>query len=58
LEEFKKYCKNDVRMTALILLYFLHYQKVFMEGEEINFGINDMIEKGKHEVKETKTTNG
>lgn len=45
-------------MTALILLYFLHYQKVFMEGEEINFGINDMIEKGKHEVKETKTTNG
>jgi len=53
LEEFKKYCKNDVRMTALVLLYFLHYQKIFMEGEEIWFWINDLIEKGKREIKET-----
>jgi len=58
LEEFKKYCKNDVRMTALVLLYLLHYQKIFMEGEEINFGINDLIEKGKREVKEVKNNNG
>ena len=58
LEEFKKYCKNDVRMTALVLLYLLHYQKIFMDGEEIGFGINDLIEKGKHEVKEVKNSNG
>lgn len=45
-------------MTALILLYFLHYQKIFMEGEEISFGINDLIERGKHEVKEEKKSNG
>ncbi len=31
LEEFKKYCKNDVRMTALVLLYLLHYKKISME---------------------------
>jgi len=28
LEEFKKYCKNDVRMTMLIFLYFMHFQKL------------------------------
>jgi len=26
--QFKKYCKNDVTMTHLILLYFLKYQKL------------------------------
>ncbi len=25
---FKKYCKNDVTLTHLILLYFLKYQKL------------------------------
>lgn len=57
LEEAKKYCKNDVRMTALVLLYFLHYQKISMEGEEITFGLNDLIEKSKTEVKEIKDHN-
>ena len=52
IEEAKKYCKNDVRMTALVLLYFLHFQKLFVEGEEITFGINDLIEKWRQEIKE------
>jgi hypothetical protein len=29
-----------------------------MDGEEIKFGINDMIEKGKHEIKEETNHNG
>lgn len=37
LEEFKMYCKNDVRMTTLLMLYLLHFKKVFIEGEEKNF---------------------
>ncbi len=43
LEEFKKYCKNDVRMTAFVLLYLLHFKKIFIEWEEISFKIDDFV---------------
>ncbi|MFA5747856.1 MAG: ribonuclease H-like domain-containing protein [Candidatus Absconditabacterales bacterium] len=52
LEEFKQYCKNDVRMTALILIYLMHFKKLFIEGEEIEFDIQDLIKKSKLEIKE------
>lgn len=55
--EAKQYCKNDVKMTALVLFYFLHYQKMFMEGKEITFWLNDLIEKSKHETKEEQQEN-
>lgn len=47
LEEFKKYCKNDVRMTAFVLLYLLHFKKIFIEWEEITFNINDFVKLAK-----------
>ena len=53
LEEFKKYCKNDVRMTALVLLYFMHFKKIFIEGDEINFTLEDLEEKSRQEIKAT-----
>jgi len=53
LEEFKKYCKNDVRMTMLIFLYFMHFKKLFIEGEEIIFTLEDLVEKSRQEVKST-----
>jgi predicted RNA-binding protein with PIN domain len=31
LNTFKEYCKNDVRMTAMVLLYLLHYQEFVMD---------------------------
>lgn len=38
LATFKKYCKNDVTVTHLILLYFLKYQKlVGEEGKDMSF---------------------
>lgn len=43
LEEFKTYCKNDVRMTALLMLYLLHFKKVFIEWEEKNFDEEDFL---------------
>ncbi len=43
LSEFKKYCKNDVKMTALVLLYMLHYKKMFIDGEEYTYSIEDFI---------------
>lgn len=53
LEEFKKYCKNDVRMTMLIFLYLMHFKKLFIEGEEITFTLDELIEKSCKEIKET-----
>jgi len=53
LEEFKKYCKNDVRMTMLVFLYFMHFKKLFIEWEEINFTLEDLVNKSRQEVKAT-----
>ena len=53
LEEFKKYCKNDVRMTMLVFLYFMHFKKLFIEGEEIAFTLQDLVEKSRQEIKNT-----
>jgi type IV secretory pathway VirB4 component len=43
LDEFKSYCKNDVKMTALVMLYMLHYKKIFIDGEEHNYTIDQFI---------------
>ena len=43
LKRIQEYCKNDVRMTALVLLYLLHFQKVDMENEEFIFDIQKFI---------------
>lgn len=53
LEEFKKYCKNDVRMTAFVLLYLLHFKKIFIDDKEIKFTLEDFIKlaKPKSEIK-------
>lgn len=48
LEEFKEYCKNDVRMTALVMFYFLYYQKVFYDGKEYVYSIQDFVSKSNH----------
>ena len=53
LEEFKKFCKNDVRMTMLIFLYLMHFKKLFIEGEEITFTLEDLENKSRQEIKET-----
>ena len=53
LEEFKRYCKNDVRMTMLIFLYFMHFKKLFIEGEEITFTLEDLEKQSRQEIKNT-----
>ncbi len=45
LNKFKKYCKNDVKMTILVLLYFIHYKKLHIEWEEVSFTLDDLIQK-------------
>lgn len=53
LEEFKRYCKNDVRMTMLVFLYFMHFKKLFIEGDEIVFSLEDLVERSRQEIKNT-----
>ena len=48
LEGFKKYCKNDVRLTALVMFYFLHYQKIFIDDEEFVFTMDDFMKKSNY----------
>lgn len=57
LEEFKKYCKNDVRMTALVMFYFLHFKKIFMDWEEFTYTIEDFVQKSNHALNEEEETN-
>ncbi|AHB41446.1 hypothetical protein P148_SR1C00001G0655 [candidate division SR1 bacterium RAAC1_SR1_1] len=54
LEEFKAYCKNDVRMTALLMLYLLHFKKIFIEGEEKSFDDEDFLKLSNSTEKEVK----
>ena len=43
LKKIQEYCKNDVRMTALVLLYLLHFKKVDMDNEDFSFEIPEFI---------------
>lgn len=53
LNKAKEYCKNDVRMTVLVLLYLLHFKKVAIDDKELTFDIEDFIKlaRPKEEIK-------
>lgn len=55
LKEIQKYCKNDVRMTALLFLYFLHFKKIYMDGAEYSYNIAEFIDKSNNIVKKIET---
>ncbi len=57
LEEFKIYCKNDVRMTALLTLYLIHFKKIFIENEEKIFDEEDFLKLSNTKEKNEKETN-
>ena len=60
LKKIQEYCKNDVRMTALVLLYLLHFQKVDMDNEDYTFNTQKFIELAKpsdKNISETKIIN-
>ncbi len=43
LTKVQNYCKNDVRMTLGVMLYLMKYQNLYLDGEEINYEISDLI---------------
>ena len=47
LKKIQEYCKNDVRMTALVLLYLLNFKKVDIDNEDYTFDIQKFIELSK-----------
>ena len=57
LKKIQEYCKNDVRMTALVLLYLLHFQKVDMDNEDYTFNTQRFIELSKPSEKKLSETN-
>ena len=48
LEQFKEYCKNDVRMTTLVMFYFLHYQRIFHDGQEYTYTLQEFVDRSNH----------
>ncbi len=44
LKKIQEYCKNDVRMTALVMLYLLQFKKVDLDNKEFIFDIPQFIE--------------
>ena len=44
LKTIQEYCKNDVRMTTLVLLYLLHFKKVDLDNEWFTFDIEKFKE--------------
>ncbi len=57
LKKIQEYCKNDVRMTALVLMYLLHFKKVDLDNEEYTFDIDKFIELSRPMEKKTDVTN-
>ncbi len=44
MQELKKYCKNDVKMTLLVWLALIKQQKLRWEGNEVTFSVEELIE--------------
>ena len=57
LKKIQEYCKNDVRMTALVLLYLLHFQKVDLDNEDYTFDTQKFIELSKPTEKRNTNNN-
>ena len=57
LKKIQEYCKNDVRMTALVLLYLLNFKKVDIDNEDYTFDIQKLIELSKPSDKKSETNN-
>lgn len=57
LKKIQEYCKNDVRMTALVLMFLLHFKKVDLDGEEYIFDIERFIELSRPMEKKMDVTN-
>lgn len=57
LKTIQEYCKNDVRMTTLVLLYLLHFKKVDLDNEEYMFDLEQFINFSKPQEKKKNQTN-
>ena len=51
MKELKKYCRNDVKMTILVFIYFIKYQKFWRQGEEKEFSLEDFTIYGQQKKK-------
>lgn len=42
-KRFKKYCKNDVEMTVLVLFYLLKNKSVFLDDVSYSYTMEDLL---------------
>ena len=56
LQKVKNYCKNDVRMTLGLLLYFLEFGKFSLDGKDYTFDVDKLLEMGGDDVSSQKKT--
>jgi hypothetical protein len=47
MKKIQEYCKNDVRMTALLFLYLLYFKKLYINGEEYTYNIPTFLQYAK-----------
>ena len=52
LQTLKEYCKNDVKMTYLLLWYILYYKKLSLEWSDFVYSIEQFLEFSNVEWKE------
>lgn len=48
----KEYCKNDVKMTYLLLWYILYYGKLSLEGEDFSYNLEEFLQFSNTELHE------
>ncbi len=56
-KEFKKYCKNDVEMTVLVLFYLLKNKKVYLDDTEYTFTGEEFLAMSQKKISKTKKEN-
>jgi uncharacterized protein YprB with RNaseH-like and TPR domain len=47
LKKIQEYCKNDVRMTALLFMYLLYFKKLYIDGAEHTYTIPTFLQYAK-----------
>lgn len=46
LAKVKSYCKNDVKMTLAVILYFMKHKNLYMDWEDYKFELDDLVTLG------------
>ena len=49
-DKFKKYCKNDVEMTVLVMFYLMKNKKVYLDNTEYKFDKDEFLKMSEKKI--------